>query len=395
MANCKKYTRAACGHLFKHYERAKDENGEYIKFGNQDIDISRTHLNYNLAPMQANGQGGFIRERCSEVKMQNRKDVNVMCSWVVTAPKSLKEEETAQFFKETYKFLSERYGRDNVVSAHVHMDETTPHIHFAFVPVVRDKKKDILKVSAKEAVNRLDLQKFHQDLSGYMENIFGRDVGLLNEATKDGNKAIDELKRGTAQKELAEIEEQTKKQTEELQKSSERVKSLKIEEKEIEKQIKDLEKDFKGKKITAADLEKIKPLKGLFGGVRNIKYEDVEKLIRTAMPILQDKKALNAANQEVERLKTENANLKIENTEQKKRIPSTMQEIARKTEVIKLQDVNKRLVDDYNRLLDKYDKIINGLNQIGLSDELIKFFDNIINPPRKENEQDRSDEYER
>ena len=395
MANCKKYTRAACGHLFKHYERAKDENGEYIKFGNQDIDISRTHLNYNLAPMQANGQGGFIRERCSEVKMQNRKDVNVMCSWVVTAPKSLKEEETAQFFKETYKFLSERYDRDNIVSAYVHMDEVTPHIHFAFVPVVRDKKKDILKVSAKEAVNRLDLQKFHQDLSGYMENIFGRDVGLLNEATKDGNKAIDELKRGTAQKELAEIEEQTKKQTEELQKSSERVKSLKIEEKEIEKQIKDLEKDFKGKKITAADLEKIKPLKGLFGGVRNIKYEDVEKLIRTAMPILQDKKALNAANQEVERLKTENANLKIENTEQKKRIPSTMQEIARKTEVIKLQDVNKRLVDDYNRLLDKYDKIINGLNQIGLSDELIKFFDNIINPPRKENEQDRSDEYER
>ena len=39
MANAQKYTRAACGHLAAHYERKrKDEKGEYIKFGNQDID---------------------------------------------------------------------------------------------------------------------------------------------------------------------------------------------------------------------------------------------------------------------------------------------------------------------------------------------------------------------
>lgn len=36
MANAQKYTRAACGHLAAHYERRKDEKGEYVKFGNQD-----------------------------------------------------------------------------------------------------------------------------------------------------------------------------------------------------------------------------------------------------------------------------------------------------------------------------------------------------------------------
>ena len=42
MANAQKYTRAACGHLAAHYERRKDEKGEYVKFGNQNIDPQNT-----------------------------------------------------------------------------------------------------------------------------------------------------------------------------------------------------------------------------------------------------------------------------------------------------------------------------------------------------------------
>lgn len=41
MAHFAKYTAAAAGHLSKHYERAKDKNGDYIKFGNKDIDTDR------------------------------------------------------------------------------------------------------------------------------------------------------------------------------------------------------------------------------------------------------------------------------------------------------------------------------------------------------------------
>lgn len=87
MAHFAKYNAAAAGHLSKHYERAKDEKGEYIKFGNKDIDTDRTPENYNLAPDREGGQQAFIKQRLSEVKLQKRDDVKTLCDWVVTLPK--------------------------------------------------------------------------------------------------------------------------------------------------------------------------------------------------------------------------------------------------------------------------------------------------------------------
>ena len=209
MANCQKYTRAATGHLTRHFERAKDINGDYIKFGNQDINTEKSHLNYNLAPEQ--NQIEFIRQRCSEVKCLNRKDVNVMCSWAVTAPRDLDQADEKAFFKHTYNFLAKRYGEKNVISAHVHLDEKTPHMHFAFVPVTIDKKKGIEKVSAKEVITRNDLQSFHKDLGKHLEREMGYEVNILNEATKKGNKSIEELKRGTAIEEVSKIRREASK----------------------------------------------------------------------------------------------------------------------------------------------------------------------------------------
>ena len=211
MAHVAKYSKGTLGHMFAHYERAKDKDGEYIKFGNEDIDTNKSYLNYNLAPNHNMSQGEFVKQRCSEVKCLNRKDVKVMCSWVVTAPKDLDPNLHKDFFKESYKFLENRYGADNVVSAHVHMDEKTPHMHFAFVPVVYDAKKDVFKVSAKEKVCKTDLQTFHQDLEKHLERALGRKINILNEATKEGNKSIDELKRQSATERLQEVNEKASK----------------------------------------------------------------------------------------------------------------------------------------------------------------------------------------
>ncbi|MBR6636660.1 MAG: plasmid recombination protein [Phascolarctobacterium sp.] len=188
MAHAMKHTKAACGHMFAHYDRSAEN------ISNENIDRSKTHLNYNLAVHQQMDQGEFVRQRCSEVYCHNRKDVNVMASWVVTAPKDMPEHEYKQFFQSSYNFLCERYGKDNVVSAYVHMDESQPHLHFAFVPVVYDKKKDRLKVSAKVCVSRSDLQSFHTDLDNYLQKVFGRDVGVLNGATREGNLTMPQLK---------------------------------------------------------------------------------------------------------------------------------------------------------------------------------------------------------
>lgn len=209
-----KFTKAGCGHMFAHFDR----KAEHIS--NENLDRTRTHLNYNLAIHQQMDQGEFVRKRCTEVRCQNRKDVNVMVSWVVTAPKDLSETEYKAFFQASYDFLQKRYGRENVVSAYVHMDEVTPHMHFAFVPVVRTFKQnrknpdiltEVLKVSAKECVNRYDLRSFHGDLQHYVEHELGHKVSILNEATKEGNRSIGELKRQSAIERLQEATEKASK----------------------------------------------------------------------------------------------------------------------------------------------------------------------------------------
>ncbi|NFL33450.1 hypothetical protein FDB92_20245 [Clostridium butyricum] len=210
MAHVEKYTRSALGHMTKHYERAKDEKGQYVNFGNENIDLNKTELNYNLAPEKSINAYQFINEKCTELNCLKRKDVNVMCDWVVTMPKDLSAEHEESFFKNTYDFLEDRYGKNNVVSAYVHKDEITPHMHFSFVPVVYDEKKDRYKISAKERVNRVDLKTFHRDLDKYLEQSMGFKVNVLNEMTKEGNKSIEELKRGSAIDKLKEIEEQLK-----------------------------------------------------------------------------------------------------------------------------------------------------------------------------------------
>ena len=191
MAHIEKFNRAAIGHMLAHYDRGAE------RIGNECVDRTRSHLNYNLAAeLQPKRQGDFIKQRCSEVKVQNRKDVNLMCTWIVTVPKDLPENEHEQFFKTTFDFLSDRYGKENVISAYVHMDETTPHMHFAFIPVVPDKKKQgKFKVSAKERINRFELCSFHFELEQALSAALGHSVGILNGATKDGNKSVTRLKR--------------------------------------------------------------------------------------------------------------------------------------------------------------------------------------------------------
>lgn len=217
MAHVAKFTRGASGHMLGHYSREKEHLPDNIK-------PELTHLNYNLAgDYQPMKQIDFIRQRLSEVKVQKRSDVNVLCDWVVTAPKDLPAEDLGQFFESTHAFLAGKYGKENVVSAYVHMDEATPHLHFAFIPVVPDKKKGGYKVSAKECITRSQLKSFHNELQRRLENELGHPVSILNEATKEGNKSIAELKRGTATEKIQEAE---KKAAQTLQNAEKAVQSI-------------------------------------------------------------------------------------------------------------------------------------------------------------------------
>lgn len=301
MAHAAKYTKSASGHLAAHYERkqvpVKNENGEtvmeYIKFGNQDIDTSRTHLNYNLAPEREGGQIAYLKQRLSEVKVLNRADVNVMCSWVVTLPKfesmkdgihvtPNKDKVSEIFFERTYQFMADRYGEKNVISAYVHRDETNDHMHFAFVPVMADAKTGGEKVCAKKVLSRTELRNFHADLERHLDSFRDWHFEILNGATKDGNKAIEDLKRGTAAEELQRQQQATAQKIQELRMQEEREKAAADRRKEAtEKQIAELERKRDGI-MSSMEVADLSGKKTLTGGLKGVSYTEYEALKRTA-----------------------------------------------------------------------------------------------------------------
>ena len=280
MAHMMKMTRTAVGHMFNHYGRSDDlEKAAYVIRSNENINSVNTVLNYNLACNdQPLGQLEFLNKRLSEVRVQNRKDVNVMVSWVVTLPQTLNNQGFAdeeKFFREAYAFLSERYGKENVISAYVHLDETTPHLHFAFVPITEDTKRGGFKLSAKEVVNRQDLRTFHKNLSDHMERVFGRDIGILNEATKEGNKSIAELKRQSAAERLQSAMLEASKI---VSKAQDDVKPIEEHKRVLQGEIEGLQRDL----LTTQQVKDVPHSKTLIGDKQVISTADFEALCKTA-----------------------------------------------------------------------------------------------------------------
>lgn len=99
MAHVTSYKVGGAIGVLKHDERSEHDHVQERK--NESIDSSRTHLNYNMAAKRSGTLMQHIKRVCDEnnVRLSNRKDLNVMCSWVVTAPKTVKPAELPLFFK--------------------------------------------------------------------------------------------------------------------------------------------------------------------------------------------------------------------------------------------------------------------------------------------------------
>lgn len=314
MAHAAKFAANAVGRMCGHYGRTE---GDGVRRSNENIDPARTHLNYNLAPEHDGGQIAFMQKRLSEVKLQKRADVNVLCDWVVTLPvdekfkrfnPEIQRIETIKFFRASYDFLERRYGRENVVSAYVHMDEKTPHLHFAFIPVTEDKKKGGFKVSAKEVLSRSDLRTFHTDLQKALRER-GVILDVLNGVTKDGNKTVAELKKESIRAEVQTVERQGMERVRAVRAEVERVEqeaaAARLEAEEarvhadkVQGDIKSLEGQKEGlqgeiaalqgereKLLTTAEVEALKGTRTLTGGLKGVTYKEYEALQRTAAEV--------------------------------------------------------------------------------------------------------------
>lgn len=74
-----------------------------------------------------------------------------MCELIITSDKDfferIGEQETKRYFKLAYYFVASynNLGEEFIVSAKVHNDETTPHLHIVFIPVVNTTNKKVRK----------------------------------------------------------------------------------------------------------------------------------------------------------------------------------------------------------------------------------------------------------
>ena len=140
--------------LSAHHERTKE-----IYASNPDIDKNRTMQNYHIVTPRWSYEQE-IRHRISMAGCRVRRDsVKFVDTLVTVSPGFAKahESEMPEYFNRAFDFLKERVGEENIISAVVHMDEKTPHMHLCFVPLTKDKR-----LSAKEILgNKKNMIRLH------------------------------------------------------------------------------------------------------------------------------------------------------------------------------------------------------------------------------------------
>ena len=141
-----KFKKEAVRGIQSHNRRERESHS------NPDIDYQRSCDNYELHGKAATNYAHAIQRRIDDLQLIKavRKDAVHMCGLIVASDsaffKSLSPEETRRFFEESKAFLTDFVGAENVISAMVHMDEKTPHIHFLHVPVTREGRLNANKI---------------------------------------------------------------------------------------------------------------------------------------------------------------------------------------------------------------------------------------------------------
>lgn len=255
MAHIEKYKAPQVAGLLEHNART-DETRPH-NHSNEDIDPDKTRDNYELHSSEGTAYERY-KERMAQLHCMQRDDVNVFDSLIVTMPKDVKAEDERTFFEAVYAFACEDYGKDNIVNATVHKDETSPHIHIGFIPVVQGttrKGEPVDKVCHKQKITKSYLNKLHPRLNEHISSALGYEVAILNGATAGGNKTVQEMKAAKAQETaeeavkaaqeiVAEEIRRTEQARQEREKEEESLKKAKSDLAETEEQTRAKQKEF-------------------------------------------------------------------------------------------------------------------------------------------------------
>jgi hypothetical protein len=151
-----KYKGPEIGHIEAHNERTKEKYAS-----NPDVDTSRSQYNFHLITPQRKYRAE-AEKQIAEAGCRTRSDsVRVVEALVTASPeffKGKKRAEIKEYFIYALDFIKEHQAEKTIISAVVHMDEKTPHMHLCFVPLTEDGR-----LSAKDIVGNRKKLTWWQD----------------------------------------------------------------------------------------------------------------------------------------------------------------------------------------------------------------------------------------
>lgn len=155
----------------------ENERDEDYEASNPQIDSERTRDNYHTFARYCS-YTEFIKKRIGELNLPTkpRKDAVLMASFVIGSEgaffKNLTRAEQKDFFVQCTRYFADRYGEENIISAVVHIDETTPHLHLNLMPVRNGR------LCCKDLFNRTELTKLQTDFHEAVGTLWGLERGI-------------------------------------------------------------------------------------------------------------------------------------------------------------------------------------------------------------------------
>ena len=309
---------------------------------NKDIDVERSHLNYDLVNRTENYKRDieqFINENKSSSRAV-RKDAVLINEWIITSDnqffKDKDDKEIKDFFDTAKSYFADKFGDNNIRYAQVHLDETTPHMHLGIVPFNAEHK-----LTAKTVFNRQALQAVQDELPTYLQER-GFELERGEKGSERKNLTVPEYKKAKDElKEMTTALEQRK--SEVLALSNDKTPTIK-------KESLDLKDETKTVKVPSGETI----------GIGKLRHEFMKNEERKTGNMIIPEDKLNALIQGYEDLYKSNEKLKkYAETDLPKRVKYVTEKY-------------KEVVRDFNDLADRYNNNLEKIDSLEKENESLK-----------------------
>lgn len=178
-----------------------DRREKQFSHTNKDIDFSKSDANIDLLNQNQKFKS-VIQDRIGtlNLKRKTRKDATVMVQTMLTSDekffKDMPRSEQIKFFEKSFEFIQDKYGKENMISATIHFDEKTPHLHINFVPITKDNR-----LSARDLFSPKLLRELQTDYNNYV-NQQGYELERGKMDSKKKGLSVKAFKLETKEKEL-------------------------------------------------------------------------------------------------------------------------------------------------------------------------------------------------